>query len=259
MSSAGTHSRNRSMILFPRILASSILLMSAGTPCLARSSNNYCSCLLAAPLDAAGRRDGAYGVSIVVPERAKKSFENHDEFWGVQWKDRKSLISYYYYPLSMSDPISYEHPGKDECALEVNHRRVLIENYDRKLKGNGLFANFEMAIPKGAGFGMTVSASDRQTVCSLAAKAMWSAVFGPRTLDGLKILSISPDRKWFRYENAPGVVMKARIGDRIHSQDSKVTAISDSSITITEPQPDGRGGWNMVGRVLPLEKAINAK
>jgi len=235
-------------------LIASFVLLAAG----ARSaplSHNYCSCLQSANHAANGRRDGAFGVSIVVPARAKKTFPELVEGEAVLWSYRKAEISYgYYRPLS---PVSYDHPSKEECLLDVNHRRVLVENYDREGK-HEMDANFEMP-KKRMAFGLDIRANDRETACSMGAQVIWSAVFGEPSMEALRILSISSDRKSFQYENAPGAVMEGRVGDAIFRGYTKVKSISDSSIVVTDVEPDGLGGWNQIERILPLRKRNDTK
>ena len=201
-----------------------------------------------------GRRDGAFGVSMVVPTRARKSFESADEFEAVQWTDAQSLISYYYYPLRMSGSTSYDHPGVGQCLLRVNGKRVLVERYDRMGK-HGLFANFEMSSVRDSGFGMTIFGTDRGSVCTLAARTMWSVVFGDNSVQALTILDISRDAASFIYEDAHGTVTRAKVGDRLPDGTSTVRAISAMSVTVRAFEPDGTGGLKAVDHVMNSVRA----
>ena len=80
----------------------------------------------------------------------------------------------------------------------------------------------------------------------------WSAVFGPPSISAITVVGISADRKSFRYENAPGAEMVAKVGDKIYDSDSVVKAISETSVTIDSIDPDGLGGWKEATHVFRL-------
>jgi len=236
------------MTIPTRALIASFLLLAAEAKC-APPSDDYCSCLEAASHDATGRRDGAWGVSVVIPVRARKKFIDGIDSHAVQWNDPASATIYSF--DHGWHPVRFHSPTADECLLRVNQKRVLIS--ESRFRGKiWVFANYEMGRADLSTFDMSVAAPSKKRACSAGGRMFWSAVFGAPSLSGITVVGIPANRKSFRYENAPGAEMVARVGDKIYNSYSVVKAISEKSVTIKTLDPDGLGGWTEVDRVFQL-------
>jgi len=228
------------------LLVSFVLLATGARS--APSSNDYCSCLESASHAATGRYDFGFDISIVVPKASRKTRLEGGEADSFRWSDGKSKIYLSGYLKSSAGAIPWDNPGEGQCVIEVNRRRVFIGGTLHKDKP-AVSASFDRGNNI---FVLGIAARDRKTVCSLAATTIWSAVFDVNKLEGLKILSISRDRKSFLYRNEVGAVMSAKVGDVITRDDDRVVAISGSVVKLIGLAPDGAGGWNEVPRALNM-------
>jgi len=185
----------------------------------------------------------------VIPVRARKKFIDGSDSHAVQWNDPASATIYSF--ASGWRPLPFHSPTPDECMLRVNQKRVLISG--RRLHGKAwVFAYFERDRADRSTFDMSVATTTKKRACSAGAKMFWSAVFGPPSISAITVVGISADRKSFRYENAPGAEMVAKVGDKIYDSDSVVKAISETSVTIDSIDPDGLGGWKEATHVFRL-------
>jgi hypothetical protein len=239
-----------------RLARCSFLLLlgvcASGPACAAPPVFDYCACPELSSHDANGQRDGAFGASIVVPFSARRVFNDGDDSNDVTWTNGTLQVSLGGWVGGGLVP--FDQPRQGQCLLTVDHRRVLIEGYDRKGK-RGVVAYFELNGDKTTRFAATVLARNKAAACSLAAKTIWSARFGGHSVTSLRVLGIARDRKSFLYENAPGAVMSGHLGDVVllSYDKAKVKEISASSVTIAGVIPDGAGGWKEVETVLYLD------
>jgi len=185
----------------------------------------------------------------VIPVHARKEFIDGTDSFAVQWKDPASATTYFF--ARGWRPVPFHSPAADECLLRVNQKSALIG--ERRLHGKlWIYAYFETDRADRSTFDMSVAAASKERACSAGARMFWSAVFGPPSISAMTVVGISADRKSFRYENAPGAEMVAKIGGKIYNSYSVVKAISETSVTIKTLDPDGLGGWTEVNRVFRL-------
>jgi hypothetical protein len=213
------------------------------------SGTEICSCLDATPLDNSGKRDGAWGVSFLVPGESQRTHRGDRQMEAMSWLDaatgtRVALYSPWYFHELV--PL----PG-EECERKVSGKRIFMVGRS----GRGTVSlSFHMGVDKltATEFLVTATASSTQRACATAARVFRSATFGPEGLAGIRIVSIAADHRSFRYETYPGTTITARIHDNLVNDLAKVVAISAKTVTIDAIEPDGTGGWMEVHHALPL-------
>jgi len=168
-------------------------------------ATDFCSCLTSGMHDSTGKRTGGLGVSLIVPANAHKSVEDYSEGQGLRWSTPKFSIDYSHVTKRSYAPISFDKPDENECVIEVNQKRVNIRADDLQGK-TSIFAVFEGKPGDAYLSGISIIGSDKDTVCSLGASTIWSAIFDVDHFENLKLLSISPDRKSFLYKNETGAI-----------------------------------------------------
>jgi len=181
----------------------------------------------------------------------------------IQWTVGKSSIHYRSDPADVRYSAAgikrqFDHPRKDQCVLDVNHRRAMVAASKRNAQ-NGILVYFEESPQPSRSFVLNIFADDKKTVCSLGAATIWSAVVDADAWQGLTVLTVSRDGKSFRYRNKVGIVKRATVSDTITPYWGKVKSISDTLVGITELEEDGAGGWKEIERVLPVPKDNNTR
>ena len=223
-----------------------------------RSTFDNCACLVSSSHVAKGRRDDGIGVSIIVPGGMRRQFEFQE--YGrnpsaPHWHAGSVEIAIGSVHLSHPSEPSYAGPWKHECQLRINGRNADIGSlhYGNHEK---LAATFDDPLGEpGDAYWLNVSAHSPRTICRLAARTFWSAVFGVDSWEELRLLRIAQDRRSFDYTNAIGVPLTARVGDFVSREDDRVNRISRTSVTVVRLERDGAGGWREVERSMVVQQS----
>jgi len=235
-----------------------VFVCFAVSRCEARPQpTDICACLEGAPHDEAGEREEAFGLSIAVPFREPMIFHDGVDSSDVEWRHGGESI--YLGTAFERRSERFDHPDPDKCMIRVNGRRVLVSE---GLLGRERYVLAEFEMPRAQdGRWLSVHALSSRDACLMAAKLAWSLRIGverawPREI---RVVSISRDRKSFRYEITPGSVAEARVGDVLLGRHMDVKTITIASVTVREWISDGAGGWRTAERVLPLRKRNDTK